>query len=90
MAKKKTTKPQKKSPEMRPGGCSAELLLDPVFYPRRTIQRAAKDWASLARIEATPQGDRLRLRFSGMRRGTCARLPDEFVNYLLSLVVEES
>ena len=90
MAKKKTRKPKRPNPEPRPGGCSAELLLDPAFYPRRAVLKAARAWSSLARIEARPRGDRLVVRFSGMKRGNAGRLPDEFVNYLLSLVVEES
>lgn len=89
MATKKK-KTQKRKTESRPAGSSAEVKLDPTFYPLRLVDLAAKDYAGLARIEARRQGDRLLVRFSGMRRGVADRLPDEFVNYLLSLVVQET
>lgn len=87
MATKKKKTPKRRT-EARPAGSSAEVKLDPIFYPPKLVSRAAKDYAGLARIEARTQGDRLLVRFSGMRRGVADRLPDEFVNYLLSVVVQ--
>ncbi len=83
--KKKTSK---RKIEARPAGSSAEVKLDPAIYPLKLVNRAAKDYAGLARVEARTQGDRLLVRFSGMKRGVADRLPDEFVNYLLSVVVQ--
>lgn len=87
MATKKK-KTMKRKTEARPAGSSAEVKLDPAFYPPRVVKRVAQDYAGLARVEARRQGDRLLVRFSGMKRGVADRLPDEFVNYLLSVVVQ--